>query len=90
MSKSMIIILGIELVKHVDISLMASVGILKYAIHKNYKPNEKLDLEKIRHVLKTSLSKQLKKLNVSNVEEIISNLESVAIKNQSIITMEMI
>jgi len=69
---------------------MASTGIIKLAIKENYKPDEILDLGKIRHVLKTSLSKHLKNLNISNVEEIILNLENVAIKNQSIITMETI
>jgi len=90
MSKSMIIILGNELVKYINTSLIASTGIIKLAIKENYKADEILDLGKIRHVLKTSLSKYLKNLNISNVEEIISNLENVAIKNQSIITMETI
>ena len=90
MINSLIIILGIELVKYVDISLMASVGIIKLAIKDDFKKEKILNLDNIHVVLNKNLSKRLKNLNISNVDEIISNLEKVAKNNQSLLAMEAI
>lgn len=88
MNEGMIILLAMELLKYINISLIASTTIIRLAIKDDIKSEKTLDLNQYRYVLKHGLFDRLNNLKISNVDEIISNLESIVIKNQSIITIE--
>ena len=90
MSESIIILLGNELGKYINTDLTTSIGIMRLAIKDYIETKRILNIDNIRIVLKKNLSERLRKFDISNVDEIISNLEEVAIDNQSLLIMEII
>ncbi len=90
MIDSMIILLGNELCKYTNTDLKVSMGIIKLAIKDSIETEGILNLDSIDIALKKNLSERLRKLNVSNITEIIANLEKVAKNNQSLLIMEAI
>jgi len=82
--------LGNKLAEKIDISPPAARGLLKLSIKDEldpFKPVPQITFNELKTVIENALNKRLRKLEISNKDEIIKFMLGELRKNQSLITM---
>lgn len=83
----MIKFLGEKLAQKIDKKVMPSTGFIRLAIRDDYGTSKDLSIQNIKHSLENGLKERLKKINIQNIDEIISYLVRILLENQALLSM---
>ncbi len=79
--------LGEKLAIEINIEPIAGKGLIRLAIKDDLGEAQDINIQKLRKVIKNGLKNRLEKINVENVNSVITKLDSLLISNQSLFTI---